>query len=138
MSAPIRTIGWLLEVDVGIAQGPAGAVVPAHTDRGNGACRGELVEQIRLGHIVGQVAHVQGRRVEVHVAGIHLAGLLLWHSHNFIRFSKFCDFFYVFYNKPNSRFMFVIVLFCFLYFFMVFELRRGSKRVSTTTKEEEE
>lgn len=69
----IRTIDGLLEVHIGIAQGPAGAVIATNANRRDGSRRGEFIEQDGLGHIIGQVSDVQGRGMEVHVAGIHLA-----------------------------------------------------------------
>ncbi len=54
----------MLEVDVGVAQGPSGDHVPADPDGENGSGSRELLEEHRLGHIGGKVAHVErGHRV---------------------------------------------------------------------------
>jgi len=52
-------ISRLLEVDVGISEGPPGNHVPAHTDGEDRARGGELLEEHRLGYLGGQIAHIE-------------------------------------------------------------------------------
>lgn len=80
----VLTIGGLREVNVGIAQRPPGAVVAANADRRDGPDGAELLVQIGLGDIVSQVSDVQGRGMEVHVAGIHLAAGSIVRAHTIL------------------------------------------------------
>lgn len=66
------TIGGLLEVDIGIAEGSAGDHVSAHSDGQDGSGRAELLVQHGLGHVRVQVSHVQGRHRVAGRAGIHV------------------------------------------------------------------
>lgn len=53
------TICWLLEVDVGVAQGAAGDHVPADPNGQHGPGGAELLIEHGLGDIGVQVSHVQ-------------------------------------------------------------------------------
>lgn len=54
------TVSWLLEVDVGIAEGASGDHVSAHPDGEHGAGLAELLEQHGLRDVGVQVSHVEG------------------------------------------------------------------------------
>ena len=78
----MHTIGWLLEVDIGIPEGAPRDHVPAYPDREDWSCRGKLLEEGGLGDIRVEVPHVKGGHRVVGTAWtwIHLGSFLLLNS----------------------------------------------------------
>lgn len=70
------TISRLLEVDIGVSEGPAGDHVPAHSDGENGPSRTELLVKHGLGNVWMQVPHIQGGHRVTRRARIHVGVLL--------------------------------------------------------------
>lgn len=65
------TVGRLLEVHVGIAEGPAGDHVSAHSDRQDGPGRAEFLVEHGLGYVLVQVSHVKGSHRVAWRAWVH-------------------------------------------------------------------
>lgn len=68
---PGLTVGWLLEVDISIAQRAAGGHVAAHADGQDGASRQELLVEHGLRYVGVQVAHVERGERKDWAAGVH-------------------------------------------------------------------
>lgn len=68
----IRTIGRLLEVDIGIAEGPSGDHVSAYSDGQDGPGRAEFLVEHGLGNVWVQVSHIEGSHRVARRAGIHV------------------------------------------------------------------
>ncbi len=66
------TIGGLLEVDIGIAEGPAGDHVSAYSDGQDGPSRAEFLVEHGLGNVWMQVSHIEGSHWVARRAGIHV------------------------------------------------------------------
>merc|ERR1719284_2337386 len=59
VSRALFGISRLLEVDVGVSEGPPGDHVSADTDGEDGSGRGELLEQHGLGDLGSQVTNIE-------------------------------------------------------------------------------
>lgn len=66
------TISRLLEVDIGIAEGPAGDHVSAYSDGQDGPSRAEFLVEHGLGNVWMQVSHIEGSHWVARRAGIHV------------------------------------------------------------------
>lgn len=66
------TIRRLLEVNIGVAEGPAGDHVPAHPNGEDGPGGAELLVEHGLGDIGVQVTHVQRRHRVTAGSRVHL------------------------------------------------------------------
>lgn len=65
------TVGGLLEVDVGVSEGPAGDHVPADPDRQDGSGWAEFLVQHGLCHIWMEVPDVEGGHGVTGSTGVH-------------------------------------------------------------------
>lgn len=66
------TVGGLLEVDVGIAEGSTGDHVSAYSDGQDGPGWAELLVEHGLGNVWMQVPHIEGRHRVARRAGVHV------------------------------------------------------------------
>lgn len=67
------TISWLLEVDIGIAEGPTGDHVSANSDGEYGPSRAKFLVEHGLGNVWMQVSHIEGGHWIAGRARIHAA-----------------------------------------------------------------
>ena len=67
----ILTVGWFLEVDVGVSEGATGDDVATDADGQDAACLAELLEQHGLVDIWVKVSHVERGDGVVGPAGWH-------------------------------------------------------------------
>lgn len=68
---PGLTVGWLLEVDISIAQRAAGGHVAAHADGQDGAGWREFLVEHGLRYVWVQVAHIERGERKDWAAGVH-------------------------------------------------------------------